>query len=133
MTDTFNRSRPAGLEEPPEGDGFVDVAEMRWLMMRMEESEKRMKTEAGSESAFTSKKDLINHEAAILATMTKIITLEGYGYEEDEEFVGYAQQIIDAAKSIKDAALANDFSSYELALSKVATSCQECHSVYKNN
>ena len=43
------------------------------------------------------------------------------------------QKILDAAKSIKNAAATDDFSSYELALSKIASACQECHSVYKNN
>lgn len=133
MTDTFNRSRPSDLEKPPAEDSFVDVAEMRFVMMRMGDAEKKMKTEGGSESAFGSKKDMINHEAAILGTMTKVITLEGYGYEDDDEFIGYAQKIVDAAKSIRDAAAADDFNSYELALSKIATACQECHSVYKNN
>ena len=133
MTDTFNRSRPADLEEPSAEDGFVDVADMRFLMMRMEAAEKTMRTEAGSEKSFGAKKDMIHHEAAMLATMTKVITLEGYGYEDDEEFLGYAQRILDAAKTIAEASASGDFDSYELALSKISTSCQECHSVYKNN
>ena len=78
MTDTFSRSRPADLPEPPAEDGFVDVAEMRFLMKRMEEAEQKMKTEAGTESAFTAKKDMIKHEASILATFTHVIALEEY-------------------------------------------------------
>ena len=35
---TLSRSKPAGLEEPPESDSFAEVAEMRLLMMRMEEA-----------------------------------------------------------------------------------------------
>jgi hypothetical protein len=133
MTDTFSHSPPAGLEEPPAGDSFADVAEMRFVMMRMADAEKKMKTEGGSETAFGSKKDMINHEAAILGTLTKVVTREGYGYEDDKEFIGYAQQIVDAARAIIDATAADDFGTYELALSKVSTACQECHSVYKNN
>ena len=136
MTDTFNRSRPAGLEEPPADDSFSDVAEMGLIMKRMEEAEQRMKTEAGSESAFQSKKEMIQHEAAILATLTKIIAREEYGYssdDEDDEFTGYANKVIEAAKSIRNATDANDFSTYELSLSNISTSCQACHSVFKNN
>lgn len=133
MNDTFNRSRPAGLEDPPAEDSFVDTAEMRFVMMRMEDAEKKMKTEAGSESAFGSKKDMINHEASILQTLTHVIALEEYGYTPDEEFSGYANKIIEAAKEIKNATDSNDFSSYELALSKISTACQECHSAFKNN
>lgn len=133
IIDTLNRSRPAGLEEPPEEDSFADVAEMRLLMMRMEEAERRLKTEAGSESAFSSKKEMVQHEAVILASLTKIVTLEGYGYSDDGEFKGYAQQIIEACETIRDAADTGTYSAYDLALSRISTNCQECHSVYKNN
>ncbi|MEQ9409700.1 MAG: hypothetical protein RIK87_18335 [Fuerstiella sp.] len=133
MTDTFNRSRPAGLEEPPAEDSFADVAEMRLVMMRMEEAQKRMKTEAGSESAFDSKKDMIRHESSILQTLTKVIALEEYGYGDDAEFTGYAKEVMDAAAEIRNATEANDFGTYEVALSKISTTCQQCHSVFKNN
>lgn len=133
MSDTLNRSRPADLPEPPETDSYADVAEMRLLMMRMESAEKRMKNEAGTETAFGTQKDIIMHEAAILGTMSKVVTMPGYGYEDDPEFVGYAKRIIDAAKAIRVAAEVNDFASYEQSLSSVATACTECHSAFKNN
>lgn len=133
VSDTLNRSRPAGLPDPSEEDSFADVAEMRLIMMRMEEAEKRMRTEAGSESSFASNKTMVQHEAAILATMTHTITLAGYGYEDDPEFVGYGQAIVEAAKSIMTASEAGDFATYEVALSKISTTCQSCHSQYKND
>src|SRR6056297_661849 len=106
---------------------------MRLLRMRMEAAEKKMKNEAGSETAFSSQKDVVLHEASVLATMTKVITTSGYGYADDPEFVGYAQKIIEAAQQIRDAAETGNFGSYELALTQVSTACQECHSAYKNN
>lgn len=133
IADILNRSRPAGLEEPSADDSYSDVAEMRLLMMRMAEAERRMKNEAGSESAFTSKKEMVQHEAMILASMTKIISKEEYGYGDDPEFVGYAQKVMEACETIRDAADTGTFSAYDLALSKISTNCQECHSVYKNN
>ena len=133
VSDTLNRSRPAGLEEPPESDSFADVAEMRLVMMRMEEAEKRMRTEAGSEGSFTSNKSMVQQEAALLATMTHTITLTGYGYEDDPEFVGFGGAIVEAAKSILNAAEAGDFATYEVAMSKISTTCQSCHSQFKND
>lgn len=133
MADTLNRSRPAGVEEPPATEQFCDIAEMRFVMMRMENSEKKLKTEVTSDDAFKSKKDMVVHEAAILATMTKVNLFPGYGYEDDEEFRGYAQRILDACKEIQTAAESQSFDAYTLALSKVSTACQECHSVFKNN
>lgn len=133
IADTLNRSRPAGLEEPSADDSYSDVAEMRLLMMRMAESERRMKNEAGSESTFTSKKEMVQHEAMIMASLTKIIAKEEYGYGDDPEFVGYAQKVIEACDTIRDSADTGTFSTYDLALSKISTNCQECHSKYKNN
>ncbi|MCA9036882.1 MAG: hypothetical protein KDA91_17225 [Planctomycetaceae bacterium] len=133
MSDTLNRSRPADLAEPPEGDTFADVSEMRLVMMRMEEAEKRMRTEAGSESSFGTNKDMVRHEASILATMTRAITQSGYGYEDDPEFVKFAEAIVDASIAIREASESGDFATYELSLSRISTNCQACHSQYKND
>ena len=133
MSDTLNRSRPADLAEPPESDGFAEVSEMRLLMHRMDEAEKRMKTEAGTDTALTSRKDMVAHEAALMATFAKVVTLPGYGYEDDPKFKAYASDVVQAALAIKGAAESNDFATYELALTKVSTSCSNCHSDYKNN
>ncbi len=133
VSDTLNRSKPAGLDEPPESDSFAEVSEMRLLMMRMEEANNKMKTEAGTESTMGSKKDMIAHEASLLAVMAKIVTLPGYGYEDDAVFKGFGQDIVMASQAIKVAAEANDFAGYESALSKIATTCQDCHSKYKND
>ena len=133
ISDTLNRSRPADLSEPPETDGFAEVSEMRLLMLRMEEAQNRMKTEAGTDSALTSRKDMVAHEAALMATFAKIVTLAGYGYEDDPKFKGYADEVVKAALAIKEAAVSNDFATYELSLTKVSTMCSNCHSDYKNN
>jgi len=133
MSDTLNRSKPAGLEEPPASDSFAEVAEMRLLMMRMEDAERRMKTEAGTESALSSKKDMVIHEASMLAVMAKIVSMPGYGYGDDAKFTGYANDVVQASVAMKEAATSNDFAAYESALTKITTTCSNCHSDYKND
>jgi len=132
ISDTLNRSRPAGLEEPQPVDSFADVAEMRMVMMRMEAAANRMRTEAGSEGAFTTNKDMVRHEAALLAAMSHTVTLPGYGYADDEQFVGFGQKVANAARSIVAAADAGDFATYDLSLSTISTTCQACHSEYND-
>lgn len=131
IVSTLDRSRPADLEEPPEDQAFPDVAEMSHLMTRMEIAQKKLQTEASSEAAFGSKQDMIRHEVSILGTMAHVATLEGYGYADDEEFLGYAKNVVDAARSARDALDTGDFGTYELSLSKISTNCQSCHSVYR--
>lgn len=133
VTDTLNRSRPAGLEEPPESDSFAEVAEMRLLMSRMEEAEKKLKTEAGSESAMGSKKEMIVHETSMLSVMARIVSMPGYGYGDDEKFTGYAKAVLTGAQAAKEAAESGDFAAYESALTTISTSCSNCHSDFKND
>ncbi|MEN9556599.1 MAG: hypothetical protein RLZZ232_2885 [Planctomycetota bacterium] len=133
IADILNRSKPAGLEAPPETDSFAETAEMRSLMKRMEEAEKLMKTEVGSADALTAKKAFVQHEAAVLGVLAKIVTQPGYGYEDDAEFKGFASGIVAATQSLKDAAEGGDFSGFEAAMSGIATNCQNCHSKYKND
>jgi len=132
VSDIFNRSKPAGLEEPPAEDSFAESAELRSLMKRMEEAEKTLKTEIGSADALAGKKTMAQHEAAILAVLAKIATDKGYGYDDDE-FRGYGNAVVEAAQAIRSSAEGGDFSGFEAAMSKVATSCQNCHSKYKND
>lgn len=133
IVDILNRSKPSGLEDPPETDSFAEVADMRSLMKRMEEAEKILKTEVGSEEALGSRKTLVAHESAILGTLARVVTQKGYGYEDDAEFTGYGKSITEAAQSLKLAGDSGDFTGFEAAMSKVATTCQNCHSKYKND
>jgi soluble cytochrome b562 len=133
VADILNRSKPSGLEEPPETDSFAEAADMRSLMKRMEEAEKILKTEVSSEDALGSKKAIVAHEAAILGTLANVVIQKGYGYEDDNEFTGYGKSIVEAAQSAKLAGDSGDYSGFEAAMSKVATTCQNCHSKYKND
>lgn len=133
VVDILNRSKPSGLEDPPAEDSFAEVADMRSLMKRMEEAEKILKTEVASEDALGSKKTLVAHEAAILGTLARVVIQKGYGYEDDTEFTGYGKTITEAAQSLKLASDSGDYSGFEASMSKVATTCQNCHSKYKND
>ena len=119
---TLSRSKPAGLEEPPESDSFAEVAEMRLLM-----------TEAGTEGALGEKKAMVAHEASMMAVMAKIVSMPAYGYGDDAKFTGYANEVLKASQDIKIAAESGDFAGYESAMTRVSTTCSNCHSDYKND
>ncbi len=130
---TLSRSKPAGLEEPPESDSFPEVAEMRLLMMRMEEAENRLKTEAGNEGALAARKDMVMHEASMMAVFAKIFSMPGYGYADDPKFTGYSKEVLNSAREIRTAAESGDFAGYEQAFTRLSTACKSCHSDYKND
>jgi hypothetical protein len=80
-----------------------------------------------------SKKDMVAHEASMMAVMAKIVSMPGYGYGDDAKFVGYTKDIVKASQDMKAAAESGDFGAYEAALTKVSTTCSNCHSDYKND
>ena len=132
LTDTLNRSRPAGLEEPDPETTLSDVAAMKLVMVRMNEAEQRLRTEV-NESSFASSKEIVLHEAAILSGLMQAMTTESYGYSDDPEFKGMAQMITDSGQQMRDAAEGGNFADFELSLSRIAGSCQACHREYKSN
>ncbi len=133
LAEILSGSLPTDLPDPPARSSFSDVSEMRLVMMRMEEAQTRLRTEAGSEAAFTKNRSLVKHEAAILATMAHLVTKSDYGFSDDAEFVKFGQTVSEAAMAIHTAADAPDFASSQISLSKISTTCQACHSQYKND
>ncbi len=132
LADTLNRSRPADLVAPDPDTSLSDVAEMRLLMMRMEQAEQRLRSEI-SESSFASDRDIVLHESTILAALMRAMTTESYGYADDPDFTGLAMKVIESGQSMKEAAEAGQFEDFELSLSQIAGTCQACHRDYKNN
>lgn len=132
LADTLNRSRPSDLPAPDPETALSDVAEMRLLMMRMEQAEQRLRTEV-NESSFRSQAELVTHEAAMLSGLMQAMATETYGYADDPEFLGHAEKIMESGRRMKDAADSGDFTAFELGLTQVAGTCQACHRDYKNN
>lgn len=132
ISDTLNRSRPADLPDPdPEAD-IADSAEMRLLMKRMDDAYKKMKTEAGGEDGFRKNLDMVRQEAAVLSTLAKVVTLEGYGYVDDEEFIAFARTVSDQGRKIGEATALESFTEYDMALSTAYQACTRCHTDYKD-
>jgi|GEM_PF-4555018 len=66
LADTLNRSRPAGLEDPSSELTLSDAADMGNIMLRIEESEQRLRTEV-TEEIFRSQATMVQHEASLMA------------------------------------------------------------------
>ena len=79
------------------------------------------------------KKAMVAHEASMMAVMAKIVAMPGYGYGDDAKFTGYANEVLKASQDIKTAAESGDFAGYEAALTRVSTTCSNCHSDFKND
>jgi len=127
----FNGSKPATLENAEDATDFSEVADFGYLMKRLDIGSKWLKVNAGSESNFKEKPEEILSEAGVSAVIGKVITMEGYGYADDQEFLGYAKKLVDGARQMTAAAKSGDFASYDTGLNMVYQSCTECHGVYR--
>jgi len=132
LADTLNRSRPAGLEAPSAEIALSDAAGMGMIMLRIQESEQRLRTEV-TEGVLKSQSQMVRHEASLMIGLMHAISQESYGYSDDPEFLAYAQRVIDAGGELRDAAESGQFAGFELGLTKAAGACQACHRDYKSN
>ena len=128
----LNGSPPGDAEDPAPETDFFELADMARLMKRIEAAWKHMRSDAGNEDAFESESEMVRHEAAVLGTLMKIITAEGYGYADDEDFRGYARPVIESTQKILQAVQTGDFVTYDAALSTINQSCTACHSDFRN-
>lgn len=101
------------------------------FMKRLEKSEQRMKILAGGEANFAKNKDAIKREAAVIGILCKMITLEGFGYSDDEEFLGFANPASASAVKMIKAADSGDYGTFEIEMSNVSKNCTTCHMGYR--
>lgn len=131
IDEMLSGSLPGGLDKPADEFEFSELADMPFVMKRMEIAFNTMKTEAGSEDSFEKNGEMIQHESAILGAMMKAVLTEGYGYADDEDFRGFAKPIQDSAKKMGEAVTAGSFETYDAGLSAITKSCTQCHNVYQ--
>ncbi len=129
--DTLNRSRPSDLPDPDPESSLADHAEIGLLMKRLDEAYNDLKTNAGSEAAFKKNPDMVRRQASVIAALCQAITKDGYGYEDDEEFIAFAKTVIRESRNMVDSIELEEFQSYDKSLSTAYQACNNCHLGYK--
>ncbi|QDT88924.1 cytochrome c [Gimesia algae] len=127
----MNGSLPAGVPDSEDKKPFSDVASMGDLMKRIDIASKWLKSNVGNADALKSEKEKVIEEAHLLAAIAKVITTEGYGYVDDNGFLGHANPMQEASLQMVEAAKADNFPEFDKGLTRVYKACTECHSEYK--
>jgi len=131
ILDIFNGSVPATLEEPPEDQHISQVAKVRMIMKRLENASKKISIDGGTAEAMKSNAESLKQEAAVMGALTKVM-LDGYiDYEDDELFEGYVNNLVETTVSMRENIENEQFEKFDLNVSKMNQSCQECHSTYR--
>ena len=91
-----------------------------------------MKSNVTTESALEQQNEMVLHESAILAALTKVIMNESYDLFDDEDYRNLSEQMYQASKAIETAVGEKDFSAFDKGLSSLNNSCTQCHTSFRD-
>lgn len=121
-------NKPAKLPESPETLPLPTVVKRSSAMQRMEEAVNELKSSFGSAEAIKKDPEKAAHLAAVLATFSKIIGMDGYDSADDDEYKAFVQALMKSNAELQAAVKTADFTAFSDSLSRVNKTCNECHS-----
>jgi len=127
ICEILDKNKPDGLPDVPEEFAMAELAPMNYLMKRVDRSGEWLTSNAGSETAFSSKVDAARREVAVQLVIAEYMVTESYGYSDDENFGGYAGKFREALKAMSKAAVDKNFADWDINRSKANQQCNECH------
>ena len=120
-------SSPGG--EPAE---FADVSEFDSLMKRFGQGQEWLNVNASSEQLVAKDPAAVKREANVLAALSKVTAHESFGYGGfDPEFDRLSADMTAAATEMS-ATAGDNWTTFDLARSKLSASCSNCHGAYRN-
>jgi hypothetical protein len=132
FTSILNRSKPADLPEAEDQIPFADRTDRSTLMRRIDKAFQQMKSNVTTKAALEKQKEMVLHESAILAALTKVIITESYDLFDDEEYRKLSEQMYQASKAMETAVGSKDFSAFDKGLSSLNNACTQCHTSYRD-
>lgn len=124
-------NKPPGLEEAPPKLPFGEFASRMGLMKRMQKSFDYMKSNIQNDAAFKKEAETIQHEAAMLATLTKVTGAKEYPGGDEEEYQQFIKDLVQASKDVVEASKAEEFPKFQDGMTRVQKLCDACHQAYR--
>lgn len=111
---------------------FGEVASRAGVMKRIEKASEWMRTNIATESKFKGELEQIQNEATIIATLGTVVTDESYESAGEEDYKGWAKNLIDGAREAVQSTQDQAFPKFQSAINKINKACQDCHASYGN-
>jgi Cytochrome C' len=73
----------------------------------------------------------VSHEAQIMAMLANVIRREAFEFSDDETFVGYADELRQAASEVSAAAADGNYDAAREAIGRATKACASCHDGYR--
>jgi hypothetical protein len=132
INDILSGSPATDLPDPQEGNDLSEFAEMGMLMKRCKVGMRWLQVNVGTTDALKENGDDIKHEAGLLALLVTAISTDSYGFgTDDEQFLGFAKEMVDGCRKIADAVESENLDNYQLGFSQVDQACSKCHNKYR--
>lgn len=133
IDDILKGSEPAGLPDADADKAFGDAVggNLVAIMKRIKKSEEILKATVSSEAGLKKEAEKTAQEGAVLSFLGAILTAPGFGWDGDAEFAGIAKPLVEGGKQISEAAKSGNFAMYSEGITKVSTSCNNCHPKFK--
>jgi hypothetical protein len=123
---------PPKVAEAEANAEWKDVADLTELMKRMEEAgQNQIQPSTASANEFKANKEKILHEAQLLAVMGQVIKHPSYEYGQDEKFVKYADDLVNACLEIIDGTKTDNYDKVRSGAGAMSKSCANCHGEYR--
>ena len=131
LIDVLGGNTPPGLEDSEEFVLFSEVSDFGALMKRLDRGEKWAKTNCGSEDSFKEEVETAESEGYVIAAISKVISTEGFGYFEDEDFLAHSKPMYEAAIKMAEGAKSGEFAVFDAGINAVSQKCTQCHTEYR--
>ncbi len=132
LEDMLNGQTIDGADSAQQQADWGKVAERAPLMKWMKEAvEKRLQPMTANPAEFKANQDRILHDAELLAAIAHAMTRPGMDDADDDDYVGISTDMKKLALEIAGAVRDGKQEVAASALSRMNTSCEDCHDDYK--
>jgi hypothetical protein len=132
LADLVRGGRPQLAKAEATVADWSKVAARPPLMQRINVAHQERLTKWLADAAtFRRNQSEIAHEAQIVAMLAEVIHREAFEFWDDETFVGYANDLQQAASDVAAAATADDYERAREAIGRATNACANCHDGYR--
>ena len=131
LAELIHGSRP----QLPKAEAVVDwahVADRPPLMQRLNTAQQERLTKWLADPAeFKRHQADAKHEAQLVAMIAEVITRNGFDDADDQQYLGFAHELRDAATAAATATDKNDFEAAHQAINRASKACIACHEAFR--
>ena len=124
-----------GAYQGKEGDPDITwdkICDRTPLMQRLEEANnKRIQPALSNAAEFKKNKDMLRHEAELVAAISKVLVKEGMEDGDYEDYMEFCESMEQAGRDIADAVKQDNYEAARKAGGAISQACTTCHENYR--